>query len=1069
MRYRCDQAKAFGSNSPGESIQRIEKRGFTMAFSNERLAPVEADDFQRVGLRRMEFRPQVIRRALIRSAQPLALMHLRSPSAEVERLLLGVMLSGYRVLDPRRRDDSNQRVMLGRIHPQLVEEAVYLAQQRSAPGDGGSGVVGAVGAGAPVGKAVGAKTERGAGGAGSGNELPTDASGGEAVIGLVGEELPNRMTAEFSPISHADWLEAAESALGLLDRGSPGLGELPMSTSNRFLEVSDASGWDTRLSGSDLMVQPTHLRIFRAIRRRLARASAASLLAAVMLAASILLVVTWRTTAWVRSLGGQPISVEVVEPVLSAAELARLSAPEQSLAPQTTDKRPESMVARASGEPSEANTMGTPTAGGSPAVASTAEASPRVGGTTSASAAANVPAIDNAIGREVEAAMANMDPVRASDRRTTEVDASAAVAIAPAASPASSTTPVAPPALPVDGVVAKGESPAMTRAGAVDESEVKGAVPGDAGSIPVAAEERVASRASVAGPDTMAAGKSGDQERGELELLGLVEPAGTIGGMVPESLKPLPALPEDNLLASARLRVESAARASRAVSGAAPSVGAAAVSSNVQAFRRIANESAAGSPERYVAVLLAGQTGAVVGLTGEANRTIDDLSRMFDIDRPSAMVRLARWMAADVVSGEDLRAVGKWLDGQIRASMLAGELPVAGELVAVLQEVGLKHRDEGLRGDAKLWRDVLVIGQRYADGAARVEAAGEGGQVTADDRGLAGRYWAQVRRDWLKALPYLAACSTPKFTKLAGIELLGGQTIDREDAEILADGYLAEAKRAKGWLGDSFALHSHDLLMMAAANAPPAEGLELNRRAIAIRGDYPQAFIAADDRVAAVDKQDRIEDAGGEKPAVDGDGATDTTRPAASEVKPDGASSMVLPDRGPPQMLGRLRVDGQDALVLLRYQAGKPLNRRSVDQVTAGLRSLGDRPFDFGAGKNLELHFAGMLTVSRAKTLTFHLAGNVLGGRQTLSINGQPIPIQHAAGGRLPKRIEVDLMPGDYLVRWTTPFSDGDDLSLRVVDESTGNLVPIYAPPTSIADHPGSLPTRLRINLFDGE
>jgi hypothetical protein len=1029
-----------------------------MAFSNERLAPLVADDFQRVGLRRMEFRPQVIRRALIRSAQPLALMHLRSPSAEVERLLLGVMLSGYRVLDPRRRDDSNQRVMLGRIHPQLVEEAVHLAQQRSAPSAG----VGPVAGGAAGDGAI----ERSVAAAGSVGELPTDSSAADGGLAVVGDELQGRITAEFSPISHTDWLEAAEAALGTLDRGSPGLSELPISTSNRFLDVSNSSGWDAKLSGSDLMVLPTHLRIYRAIRRRLARASSASLLSAVMLAASILLVFTWRTTAWVRSLGDRRVSVEVVEPVRSAAEIARLAAAERT---QPADKKPERVVQRASGD-TAGTTESVAAAVQSPTLPMPAAAlvdDNRKVFDGAAAAAATAAAVDPA----TKPAVTNVDRDAASERPIAEADATA-VAQSPAPPLLPGVMPATASSVADGGAITNGESeamsPSVTPEASVATTDM--AVPAgvseksaDASAVP---DERVASRTSSSPSDKMAVGKSVDEERGELELLGLVEPAGSVGGKSPASLKPLPALPEENSLGSARLRVESAARAARAAEGLAPAVGGAALSSSVQVFRRIANESAAGSPERFVATLLAGQTGAVAGLTGEANRAIEDLSRMFDIDRTSAMLRLARWMAADVVSGDELRAVGKWLDGQIRASMLAGELSVAGELVAVMQEVGLKHRDENLRGDAKVWRDVLVISQRYADGAAKVEAVGEGGMVSADDHGLAGRYWAQVRRDWLKALPHFAACSLPKFTKLAGIELLAGQMIDGEDAELLSEGYLAEARRAKGWLGESFALHSHDLLKTAAATAPPAKGLELNRRAMAIRGDYPRAFTVADDRVAAVDELNRTGDANGGVGAVDGEGASGTPRPAAAS---DGASSMVLPDRGPPQMLGRLRIDGQDALVLLRYQAGMPLTRRVVDQVIVGLRGLGDGPVDAGAARSLELQFAGVLNVSSAKTLTFHLASNVLGGNQTLSINGRPVPIQSGGNARLPKRIEVDLMPGDYLVRWTTPIADGDELSLRVIDESTGNLVPIFAPPTSIADHPGSLPTRLRVSLVAGE
>jgi hypothetical protein len=200
--------------------------------------------------------------------------------------------------------------------------------------------------------------------------------------------------------------------------------------------------------------------------------------------------------------------------------------------------------------------------------------------------------------------------------------------------------------------------------------------------------------------DADATKKAADERLG-MELLGLAEPvSATIGAAVVE-IEKLPSLPEENLLGSARLRVESAARAIRVADGGSPLVGRAAAASGLKVFRRVAGESAEGSPEQYVAVLLAGQTAALAGLPNDANRAIKDLTAMFDIDRDAALMRLARWMAADVVSSDEMRSVGTWIDGQVRASMLAGELDSAGELVALLQEIGLKHRDDALRADAK--------------------------------------------------------------------------------------------------------------------------------------------------------------------------------------------------------------------------------------------------------------------------------------------------------------------------------------------------------------------------------
>ena len=1002
-----------------------------MAFSNEPLSPPEADDFQRMGLRRMEFRPPVIRRAIIRSAQPLVLMHLRSPSAEVERLLVNVMLSGYRVLDPRRREDSNQRVMLGRIHPQLVEEAVYLAQAKPA----GAAAAGLTSAGVAA-----------AGGISIGGIAIGDVTTGTTLGSAFSDDDDSPLPSEFSPIAERDWLESAEATLGanqgLLSSGLMSSGFAPPSnTSERFLEVTGSAAWAETLTGSDLMVRPTYQRIYRAIRRRLVRASVVPLISGAMLAASILLVLTWRTTVWIRSNGERQASVEVAESILSPAEVARIAAaalvpaPEKTAASVATASAQAAVVqapvvaqASATNQASASTPASTgldPLANDTPTAASkTGSVEPKNAGTVAAAALSAGPNMSSTPGVDLASAVVPM-PV-----------------------PVQPLTPLA--VHPSDNLPESALAPEISRTPATKiDAEMKPSI------------ADVASAAAAASPS-----KSADDERMGLELLGLADPAGATSGpaMAIAEVKKLPPLPEENLLGSARLRVEAAARAIRVADGGSPLAGRAAAASGVATFRAVAGESTAGSAERYVATLLAGQTAALAGLPGEANRAIVDLTLTFDLDRDGAMMRLTRWMAADVAAVGELRAVGTWVDGQVRASMLAGELSLAGDLVAVMQEVGLKHRDDALKSDAKLWRDVLVISQRYADAAARVEAAKETNNASPEDRGLAGRYWAQVCRDWHRALPHFAACSTSKLTKLAGIELLGGQMIDGEDADILADGYLAEAKRAKGWLGESFALHSHEVLTLAAANSDRLVAMELNRKASLVKVDYPWAFVAADDRVAA---------SGGEKQG-DGAGVTSSdpaTKPATGQATPaDGASSlMTIPERGAAQMLGRLRIGGQDAAVLIRYQAGMPVTLNVVEQMIVGLENAGGMPGEEAAARTVELNFVGSLSVDGPKTVTFHLAGSGFGGSQSLSINGRALPIDPPGATRSPKRFEVDLMRGEYLVRWTATLVDGDQLSLRAVDESSGNLVPIFAPPASIANHPGALPTRLRVDLLAAE
>ena len=100
------------------------------AISNAPLLPPETDDFRRMGLRGTEFRPLIIRQALATTVQPLVARPFVGPRSRQSQQLSEVMASGYRLLDPRRRFDSHQRAILGRVHAQLTDEAIRLGRER---------------------------------------------------------------------------------------------------------------------------------------------------------------------------------------------------------------------------------------------------------------------------------------------------------------------------------------------------------------------------------------------------------------------------------------------------------------------------------------------------------------------------------------------------------------------------------------------------------------------------------------------------------------------------------------------------------------------------------------------------------------------------------------------------------------------------------------------------------------------------------------------------------------------------------------------------------------------------
>lgn len=84
---------------------------------------VNEDDFATVGVRNLEWRLPIIRSAAHRSADAIASSQLADPSHSQEVLLTKIVLSTYRLIDPRYRGSYFQRVRVGRMLPIALQNA----------------------------------------------------------------------------------------------------------------------------------------------------------------------------------------------------------------------------------------------------------------------------------------------------------------------------------------------------------------------------------------------------------------------------------------------------------------------------------------------------------------------------------------------------------------------------------------------------------------------------------------------------------------------------------------------------------------------------------------------------------------------------------------------------------------------------------------------------------------------------------------------------------------------------------------------------------------------------------
>src|SRR6056297_599539 len=105
---------ATGMNHPPPAVPSpfAPARGAAMSLDPAAAALLAARDYDRLGVRRSEARPRVIRHAAHQLAGPLAQQHLRAPDGPTEDALAQVVTSAYRLLDPRRRSTPTERALL---------------------------------------------------------------------------------------------------------------------------------------------------------------------------------------------------------------------------------------------------------------------------------------------------------------------------------------------------------------------------------------------------------------------------------------------------------------------------------------------------------------------------------------------------------------------------------------------------------------------------------------------------------------------------------------------------------------------------------------------------------------------------------------------------------------------------------------------------------------------------------------------------------------------------------------------------------------------------------------------
>ncbi len=144
-------------------------------------------------------------------------------------------------------------------------------------------------------------------------------------------------------------------------------------------------------------------------------------------------------------------------------------------------------------------------------------------------------------------------------------------------------------------------------------------------------------------------------------------------------------------------------------------------------------------------------------------------------------------------------------------SVLVGELSTAKQLLAMAHTTAKQAESDTLLAEVRDWQKSLDTMSRLGETSEQVDLE----TLTPVQKYAVGRYWALVRRNWSKGMPYLCSSSDPLVSKLAVQETLIGPDTTVADLISIADAYIALAVKNKGWLHDSYVLHADELLLKA--------------------------------------------------------------------------------------------------------------------------------------------------------------------------------------------------------------------------------------------------------------
>jgi hypothetical protein len=449
----------------------------------------------------------------------------------------------------------------------------------------------------------------------------------------------------------------------------------------------------------------------------------------------------------------------------------------------------------------------------------------------------------------------------------------------------------------------------------------------------------------------------------------------------------------------------------------------------------------------WVGLIAAIRFAVLQGDLRESEQRISQLTNRFDLDDFAVAIKVLEQLRINELTPVTAQVTCEWLEVWAGRAILDGRFKDADLFVSQFLECSKETDLKPANTRASELQKSIATAKRFEETVAKLDTAKLGGAETIEpspsDHYAVGRYWALVRRDWTTALPHLISGSDARLAKVATSESLLDDSTKPEALVSVASDYLALAEKSSGWLRDSYIVHANDLLHRKTAEGSSTAKLELDRFHKQLTQDHEGLLAGAERLKRSV-------------PLL-GIPVSNIASTPSSETPPNAAEPMR--ENG---LLGRILVDGIDLGVELTFEPGARMTQKAFEQIASRLN------VDL---KGATIRLAGVVTLEQPTAMFVHVAnlGEKSGQLITIADKELATVFNDFPNREDELRYRIDLPPGRWTLRWTTPVIANRDLTFRVTDGLSDQPIPVktWRPTDEMPGPP--LPTRLRTTVITGQ